>query len=435
MNVMGALAAALGLTYNTLVVLVGVGLLGASAGMIGCFATLRRRALTGDALAHAALPGLGLAYLVVGERNLFALLIGALATGWLGILTIGALRRWTRIKEDAAIGIVLSVFFAGGVVLLQMIQRHQGNKAGLNSYILGRTAGMIAQDVYLIAGVALLNLLIVLLLYKEFKLICFDPSFAQVQGWPAMRIDLLLMTLIAIAVVIGLPAVGVVLIAALLILPGASARFWTDRLSMMLLLATLFGLATGSIGVLLSDHYVQLPAGPVIVLVGATLFGLSVLLAPRRGVIGRWISQRRFRDQLEQQKLLQVFFDLLEPGLPSRCPVRFEIILQQRSWTPGNLKRLLKALQHQNLVQVDSGSDSKRYALTDSGLRRAAEVARGYRLWQLFLTEYADQAGGTANLATESVDRLLPPPVIADLTAKLRAAGRLPWVGVGESTP
>ncbi len=204
------------INYNTLIVLLGTGLLGANAGLVGCFAVLRRRALTGDALAHAALPGLCLAFLLVGQRSLPALLLGAFATGVLGVATVAALRRWTRIKEDAAIGIVLSVFFGAGITLSRLIQNRstEGSKAGLDSYILGKTAGIIAQDVYLIAGVSLASLAVVLLLYKEFQLLVFDTGFASVQGWPVFGLDLLLMGLIALAVVFGL------LPAALVLVPG-----------------------------------------------------------------------------------------------------------------------------------------------------------------------------------------------------------------------
>lgn len=283
--------------YNTAIVLAGVSILGASCGLVGVFAVLRRRALTGDALAHAALPGLCLAFLVVGARYLPALLAGALVTGLLGVLIISGLRHGTRIREDAAIGIVLSVFFGAGVVLSRLIQNKTttGSKAGLDSYILGKTAGMLAQDVYLIGGLALACLLVIVLLYKEFQLIAFDPDFAKTQGWPVLRLDLLLMMLLAVTVVIGLPAVGVVMIAALLILPPATARFWTDRLGVLLVLAASIGCGTGALGTLLSAHYATLPAGPIIVLCGSGLFLLSALLAPHRGLIARWLILHRLR--------------------------------------------------------------------------------------------------------------------------------------------
>ncbi len=285
------------IAYNTAVVLIGVSLLGACAGPVGSFAVLRRRALTGDALAHAALPGVCLAYLVVGQRSFFALLLGALVSGLLGVLVIAVLRRWTRIKEDAAIGIVLGVFFGAGIVLSRYIQKNvsTGSKAGLDSYLLGKTSQMIAQDVYLIAGAALFCLLTLLLFYKELKLIAFDPDFGRVQGWPVLLLDLLLMLLLAVTVVIGLPPVGVVMIAALLILPGVTARFWTDRLGVLLILSSVLGALTGWCGALLSALSSALPAGPIIVLCGTGFFLLSALLAPRRGLLARLLSQRHMR--------------------------------------------------------------------------------------------------------------------------------------------
>ncbi len=282
--------------YNTIIVLLGTGLLGTSAGLVGTFAVLRRRALIGDAVAHSALPGLCLAFIVVGARDLPAMLTGALITGVLGVAIVAGLRNRTRIKEDAAIGIVLSVFFGAGVVLSSIIQRTEtGAQAGLDSYILGKTAGMLAQDVYLIGGVALVNLVVLLLLYKEFRLVAFDTEFARIGGWPTYLLDLLLMVLIALTVVIGLPAVGVVMMTALLILPAAAARFWTERLDVMMGLAALLGATAGVTGTAISANVTigappnaaALPAGPSIVLSGVCLFLFSVIFGTSRGVIVR----------------------------------------------------------------------------------------------------------------------------------------------------
>ncbi len=287
------------MTYNDWIVLGGTSLIGANAGLIGTFAVLRRRALTGDALAHAALPGVCLAFLLVGARSLPFLLLGALATGVLGITIIAAVQHWTRIKADAAIGIVLSVFFGAGMVLSRLVQdRVSGGTAGLDSYILGKTAGMLREDLYLIGSIFVLCLCAVGLLYKEFKLHTFDHGFAQAQGWPVFRLDLLLMTLLALTVVVGLSTVGVVMIAALLIIPAATARFWTERLGVMLLLAIAVGEIMAVVGALISTRYAYMPAGPVIVLVGTFLFGLSSLFAPRRGLVARTLSERAFRQRL-----------------------------------------------------------------------------------------------------------------------------------------
>jgi len=418
------------ISYNTLIVLIGTSLLGASSGLIGAYAVLRQRSLTGDALAHAALPGLCIAFLIVGQRSLPAMLFGAFLSGIAGIGVISGLRHWTRIKEDAAIGIVLSVFFGAGVVLSRLIQNRSdvGSKAGLESYILGKTAGMIAQDVYFIGGLSLGCLVIILLLYKEFQLVAFDPAFARVQGWPAFLIDLLMMTLIAVAVVIGLPAVGVVLMAALLIIPGAAARFWTERLGRMLLLSAAFGLSIGILGTFLSARYSMMPAGPLIVVVGTVFFLVSLLFAPRRGMIARSMQERRFRRQLGVRRLLQVFYEFIEPTLPDSTVVAYEDLFSRTFRTERELNSLLKALEADCLIEE---TERRRYRLTAEGLRRAAVEVRDQRLWDLLLREHPEHAVEIAHFDTDHFSKSLPASIVNQLENELKERGIYPQVLLG----
>ena len=411
--------------YNTLVVLTGAGLMGAGCGLVGGFAVLRRRSLTGDALAHAALPGLCLAFLVIGERSLPGMLFGAFLSGIFGVLIISLLTHATRVKEDSAIGIVLSVFFGAGIVLSRLIQNRSttGSKAGIDSYILGKTAGMIAQDVYLIGAVAGVSLLIVVVLYKELKLTAFDPGFARSQGWPALRLDVLLMVLIASNVVIGLPAVGVVLVAALLIIPAAAARFWTERLGKMLFLSAALGATIGLVGAFLSARFHRLPAGPVIVLTGTAVFLVSVLFAPKRGALGRILAHRRFRRELTERVVLRILFDLIEPGLPRRREVSIVELQSKKSWSGRDLRRALLRLRRAGLVAFFADD---RIGLTDRGLQEAAAIVRNHRMWELFLTEHAELANGLVNLAETSVEDVAPRELVDELVASLRASGRMP---------
>jgi manganese/zinc/iron transport system permease protein len=407
------------IAYNTFIVLLGVALLGTGAGLVGSFAVLRRRALLGDALAHAALPGLCLGFLALGERNLAAMLAGALLSGLLGIAVVGLLTHFTRVRQDAAIGIVLSVFFGAGIVLSRLIQNMTtaiGSKAGLDSYILGKTAGIIAADVALIAGAAVAGIALVALLFKEFLLISFDGEFARVQGWPARRIDLLLTGLLALVVVIGLPAVGVVMMAALLILPGVTARFWTDRLAPLLLLAAGIGAGVGLVGTALSASYDRLPAGPIITLVGTACFLISALAAPRRGLIAAVLARRRDRWQADYAELLRLLFEDAERG----AATTLEAIHQAKSWSRLRVQRLLAAAVR--LGDVDPG----RHALTSPGRDRAIDIVRRRRLWQLLMTEYPDLIALANPLQHEPVETRLPEAVVADLTDKLRQARRWP---------
>lgn len=412
------------ISYNTLIVLLGTSLLGANAGLVGTFAVLRRRALVGDALAHATLPGLCLAVLAIGGRNLPAMLCGALATGLLGVLAVAALRSWTRIKEDAALGIVLSVFFGAGIALSQTIRRHleTGSAAGLESYIFGKTAGMIRADVYFFAAVAAASLTLIWLLYKELKVSSFDPGFAQVQGWPTLGLDLLLMALIAVGVVIALPAVGVVLMAALLILPTAAARFWTDRLSHLLVLSAAFGCAIGAIGTTISSRYSELPAGPTIVLVGAAAFLGSMLFAPQRGGLARVMRHYQFRNQLDDQRLLASLYDFTEGVNDPGAIISLNSWQPRRSWNKVRLQTLFeRAVLHGYLKPLPGA-----WTLTELGKREAARAARSDRLGKLFLTRHAELASGIANLDAETLDEALGPEMVAQLEAELAAEGRLP---------
>lgn len=286
---------------NTRLVLLGSALLGLACGVVGSLAVLRHRALIGDTLAHAALPGICVAFFVVGDRHLPSLMLGALVFGLLGVLAVNATQRFTRIKEDAALALVLGTFFGLGIVLSRIIQNQpSGNRAGLDGFLFGKAASMVQSDVILIAAVAAGVLLAVFALLKEFRLLAFDREFASAQGWPVARLDLVMMGLVTVCVVAGLPAVGVVLVAALLIIPGTAARLWTDRLAVMLVLSGGFGATAGIVGTALSAVLPPppgalsrgWPTGPMIVLVSAAIFLISLLGAPRRGIIARWLQSR-----------------------------------------------------------------------------------------------------------------------------------------------
>jgi manganese/zinc/iron transport system permease protein len=280
------------LSPTLITVLFGSTLLGVAAGVMGCFALLRRQSLLGDALAHAALPGICVAYLLIGRKDTLAFFFGALVFALLGALFSRLVVRSTRVKEDASLGIVLSVFFGVGIVLLTAIQKMPGGgKAGLDSFLFGQAATLLREDIALLACVALVVLLAVLTLYRPLKLLCFDPDFAAQIGIATKRLDVLLTVLLVAVVVVGLQTVGVVLMVASLVIPAAAARQWTDRFGRMLFLGGFFGGLSAALGTLISASAARLPTGPIIVLVAGGLLVLSLLFAPRRGLL--WIPFRR----------------------------------------------------------------------------------------------------------------------------------------------
>jgi manganese/zinc/iron transport system permease protein len=282
--------------YTIRNVALGAAILGVVGGALGSFAILRRQGLYGDALAHATLPGVCVAFILTGAKTPIVLMSGAALSAGLGALLILTVVNRTRIKQDAALGIVLSVFFGAGAVLITYIGGSgSGNQSGLDRFIFGQAATIVRDDVITMGILASLALLIVALLFKEFKLLSFDPAFAASLGFPVGRLNVLLTMLIVVAVIIGIQAVGVVLMAAMLIIPAASARQWTDRLGTMVMLSGLFGALSGVFGALISATGANLPTGPLIVLCATGLLVLSLFLGRSQGFLWSWIESRRNR--------------------------------------------------------------------------------------------------------------------------------------------
>ncbi|MFB6364875.1 metal ABC transporter permease [Paenibacillus elgii] len=273
-------------------ILMGSMLLGLSSGVLGSFAYLRKQSLMGDALAHAALPGVCIAFMLTGSKSIFFFLLGAIVAGLAATFGIGYVTRNSRIKQDTALGIVLSVFFGLGIVLLTKIQHSgSGNQSGLDKFLFGQAASMVLSDVITMAVVALLLTMVCALMFKEFKLLSFDPGFAKGIGLPVAFLDQFMMFLIVVAVVVGIQAVGVVLMSALLITPAVSARYWTEKLGVMVALSGVFGALSGFFGTLFSSMANNMPTGPLTVLAATLFFVVSVLFAPRRGLLAKLLER------------------------------------------------------------------------------------------------------------------------------------------------
>lgn len=268
----------------------GAALLGLAAGAVGCFALLRRQSLQGDVVSHAALPGVAAAFLL-GARSPVLLVLGGAVAGWAALVLVGVVGRRSRVPVDAALGGTLAVFFGFGLALMQVAQRQPGASGNpLDRYLFGSAANLREPDLWVIGGVGAVALVVLALAWKELKLLTFDPDYAASVGLPVRGLELLLTTLTVVAVVIGLKAVGVVLMTALLVAPAAAARQWTDRLGVMVLLAAAFGAVSGAGGTLLAhhlgDHYRKgVPTGPTIVLVATAVVVVSLAFGPARGLV------------------------------------------------------------------------------------------------------------------------------------------------------
>ena len=406
--------------HNTRVVVLGVMFLGLASGTIGTFLLLRKRSLTADALSHAALPGIAMSFILMhllgGDgKNLPGLLIGAAVFGAIGVGCILLIRSTTRLKDDAALGIVLSVFFGLGMVLLSIIQDMPGgDAAGLNRFIFGKAASMLQSDALLILIIAIIVVITCALIFKEFKLLCFDQGYARSQGWPTLKLDIALMSLVVTVTVIALQSVGVVMAVALLIIPPAAARFWTDRLRNMAIGAAAIGTASGYLGATISALMPKMPTGPVIVLVCTTCFIISMICGTRRGIIVRSLEHFSLTRRVGMQHLLRAMFELTERTQLER--IAFDQLLDKRSWTPAQLRQLLRRARAQRLV-FENADDT--ISLTEFGITEARRVTRNHRLWETYLITHADIAPSHVDRDADMIEHVLGAELIERLEAVL----------------
>ncbi|MGJ8651734.1 MAG: iron chelate uptake ABC transporter family permease subunit [Opitutaceae bacterium] len=415
--------------YNTRLVVICTMLLGCACGLMGGFLLLRKRSLMGDTLSHATLPGVCLAFMVSvmlgGQgKSLPVLLIGATITGVLGCAAVLFIRNHSRIKDDAAMGIVLSVFFGAGVALLTMVTKMpDGAAAGLESFIYGKTASMVLSDFWLLTVVTICVLVLSLLLFKEFRLLCFDEAYASAQGWPVKRLDILLLGLVTAVTVAGLQAVGLILIIAFLITPAAAARFWTDKLDRMLFLSAVIGGLSGWLGASVSALVPNMPAGALIVLVAALCFMVSMLIGSERGVLIRAYRQWDLKRSVGRQHLLRALYEILEAdGVSGEQiqvrPVPFRQVRGRRTWSDHHLRRYMRLAYNEGLIE-GVGKEGA-LVLTETGLEAAAQVTRNHRLWELYLIEYADVATSRVDRDADAVEHILGGKMVALLESKLQ---------------
>lgn len=382
--------------YNAALVAIGAGLLGFAAGASGTFLFLRKRALVSDAVAHATLPGVGIAFMIMvwfgGDgRNLVGLLVGSAITAGIGLLLVEWIARRTRLAEDAAIGAVLSVFFGFGIVLLTVIQTMQsGRQAGLESFLLGSTAGMLFIDAIVITIGGALAVATVYLFRRPMTLVAFDPGFAASLGVNVRSVDLLMMGLVMAVTVIGLKLVGLILIVALLIIPPVTARFWTERTDSVIWIAGALGGIAGYVGAALSASAPNLPTGPLIVLIAFGLFVASLLFAPNRGVAAAIIRHHRFQLRVHRRQ-----------GLLSLA--RGEPIFDGLT---------LKVLRRAGLIRADR-------VATEAGVAQAAKVSRDESRWEVARRIYRDDAVAGRYDGLTSIEEVLTQDEIAELDRHL----------------
>jgi manganese/zinc/iron transport system permease protein len=409
--------------YNTNLVIVGTTLLGVAAGIVGVFALLRKRSLVTDAASHATLPGIVLAFLAAGSlgvtgRALPVLLLGAAATGVLGVVCIQLILRYSRLREDASIGIVLSVFFGAGVVGLSYVQVNAPTgAAGLNTFIYGQAAAMQPADIALMGGIAGVALLAAVLFLKEFALVCFNDAFARVDGWPVGLIDLVMMALAVLVTVAGLQAVGLILVVAMLIIPAVAARLWTERLWRLVLIAAVIGAVSGYAGSVVSAILPRKPAGAVVVLTCGVIFTFSLFAAPSRGIAASAIRRLRLRFSIAGDHLLELGHEQNEPVVRRET---LSTLARARGWSPLFRACVLLALRRAGMVEPTRAGVVR---VTARGMLRGAQVHRNHALWEQYLISYADVAPSHVDWSVDQVEHVLSGDLVDELERELTDRG------------
>ena len=353
--------------YTLRTISIGTAILGAICGMLGSFAVLRKQSLLGDAISHAALPGIAIAFLIIESKNSTIFLIGALISGLIGTFWIRGIINKTHLKSDTALGLILSIFFGFGMLLLTYIQKlPNANQAGLESYLFGQAATLIESDVWLMAVVTGISLVILLLFWKELKILLFDPDFTKTLGFNTQFLDILITSFIVVAIVLGLQTVGVVLMSAMLLAPAAAARQWTNSLSTMIFIAALFGASSGVIGTGISASSNNLSTGPVIVIIAGVFVLVSFIFSPGRGLLFRQIRFRKNRRDLQLHKTLSFMYNIAKNHENISHPHAIRILNNFQGFT----KKSLKELEDHNYIELQGNM----WSMTETGYHKAANL-------------------------------------------------------------
>ena len=353
--------------YTLQIITLGTAILGASCGMLGSFAVLRKQSLLGDAISHAALPGIALAFILLGTKNSMAILLGALISGLIGTFWIRGMIKNTRLKSDTALGLVLSIFFGVGMLLLTYIQKQpNANQAGLDKYLFGQAATLLISDVWLLGIITFISFVVLLFFWKELKLLLFDADYTRTLGFNIQFLDILITSFIVLAIVLGLQTVGVVLMSAMLLAPAAAARQWTNKLWIMVLLASIFGAFSGIIGTAISGSYRGLSTGPVIVLVASFFVVISFVFSPERGILFKQLRKIKNRKDLKLFKTLSLMYDIAQTHEDITHPHQVAILNNFQGYSI----KTLKELEEQKLIILNG----KMWNMTSDGYHKAAQL-------------------------------------------------------------
>lgn len=389
--------------YTFWLVSVGAGIICFSAGTVGTFTYLRKRALMGDVVSHAVLPGVAISFMLTEVKDPTYFLIGATVSGLLSVWIVDYVQSKSKLKPDTILALTLSVFFGIGIVLLTKIQ-HDGNAAqsGLDSFLFGKAASMSVYDVKLFSIIALINSFCILFFLRAFTMISFDENYTKSIGFNVKLVKLFLAFLTVMTIAIGIQSVGIVLMAALLITPASGARFLTNSIFKMILYAGFLAFTSGFIGVLISSSGTSMPTGPWIVVVLSSFTTLAIFLGKEKGVIARMRVRKLNQIKINNENILKTLYKISDKG---------ENSIHQRQLTEqlsnNNANKTLNRLEKDQIISRINGM----IVLNDKGKIAARDVIRKHRLWEIYLSKYFQLEADHLHDDAEGIEHIITPEI------------------------
>lgn len=400
---------ALSLTVKAALTALCVGL---CCGLLGCFVVVRRVALLGDAISHAVFPGVVAGFMISEERNTWVIFACAVVAGLFGVVVVRAIVSSTRLKSDTALGIVLASFFSIGIFWNSTRQR-----AGVKDFLYGDLTTISDADLYLMLGSTLLVMLLIRVFFRPFHVMSFDAGFAHAIGYPVKFLDALFFGLLAFCVVVAMQAVGVILVSAMLITPAATAYLLTDRLEKMMGLSVLIGILVALGGWGMANYDARLQSGPMITLTASFIFGLVYFFAPRHGVMAKFLRHMRRKSRVSRENTLKAIYHLIEAAGLSTTGVSMEALMGKRRLAAEVVRKDGQMLVSAGEATWENGKQA--IYLTDSGWKRAVEIVRNHRLWELYLTDQADYASDHVHDDAEKIEHVLGAEMVRRLERDL----------------
>lgn len=408
---------------NVIYVVVGMFCITASSALIGTFAYLRKRSLIGDAVAHSLLPGICLGFILAGEKNTIYLFVGAFLTGWFSTYLVDYIVNHSKVKQDAAIGIVLSTFFALGIVLLTFIQNGSyTDQGGLNHFLFGQAAAINKSELVLFGVILFVILISVVLFYRAFVVVAFNADYAKSVGLPLRFIEFFMTSLTVLAIAAGIQALGVVLMSALIVTPAATARFWTHKLRKMLVIAVLFSVFSGIFGAYISYNNSGTPTGPWVVMVLSIITLLSFVLSPKKGILSSYLKAQKNKSKILHENILKAIYQYherkqLQNTLHLFLPA--SEIVGVRLFDTGKLQKGLKKLEKYGFIK----KENNQFQLTPQGIVESKRIVRLHRLWEQYLLKRTSIDMSHVHAGAEAIEHILSPELEKELEKELGITG------------